>query len=139
MLNGTMGYANAQRSLDYIRVLAEFISQPEYRDVVAMFGITNELSGATIGMENVQRYYAQAYDLVRNASGAGQGPYISYSDAFWPLANWTGFMPGADRISLDTHAYVSRRGLLASHMACVLTARRSSPSRTRNLRVRWTR
>ena len=37
-----MGYANAQRTLDYIRVIAEFISQPQYRDVVVMFGVLNE-------------------------------------------------------------------------------------------------
>jgi hypothetical protein len=33
-LNGIMGVANAQRSLDYIRIFAEFISQPEYANVV---------------------------------------------------------------------------------------------------------
>ena len=37
-----MGVANAERGLDYIRVLAEFISQPQYRDVVPFFGIMNE-------------------------------------------------------------------------------------------------
>lgn len=41
-LNGPMGLANAQRMLDYIRVIAEFISQPEYANVVGMFGIVNE-------------------------------------------------------------------------------------------------
>lgn len=55
MLNGPMGIANAQRSLDYIRIIAEFISQPEYQDVVAIFGITNEPLGPTIGQENLQR------------------------------------------------------------------------------------
>jgi hypothetical protein len=39
---GVMGMANAQRALNYIRIIAEFISQPEYRDVVPMFGIMNE-------------------------------------------------------------------------------------------------
>ncbi|KAJ7862823.1 hypothetical protein B0H13DRAFT_1482266, partial [Mycena leptocephala] len=33
-LNGIMGIANAQRSLDYIWIFAEFISQPEYANVV---------------------------------------------------------------------------------------------------------
>lgn len=33
-LRGVMGLANAQRTLDYIRRLAEFIHQPEWRDVV---------------------------------------------------------------------------------------------------------
>jgi hypothetical protein len=41
-LNGIMGIANAQRTLDYIRIIAEFVSQPEWRDVVQMFGIVNE-------------------------------------------------------------------------------------------------
>lgn len=55
MLNGPMGLANAQRSLDYIRVIAEFISQPEYKDVVAMFGVTNEPFAPTFGQENLAR------------------------------------------------------------------------------------
>lgn len=55
MLFGPMGLANAQRSLDYIRVIAEFISQPQYKDVVAIFGVTNEPQGPTVGQENLQR------------------------------------------------------------------------------------
>lgn len=41
-LYGPMGYANAQRTLDYIRIIAEFISQPQYKDVVVIFGVINE-------------------------------------------------------------------------------------------------
>ena len=55
VLNGPMGLANAQRSLDYIRIIAEFISQPEYRDVVVMFGITNEPQGTTVGQDALSR------------------------------------------------------------------------------------
>lgn len=55
VLNGPMGLANAQRSLDYIRIIAEFISQPEYRDVVVMFGITNEPQGTTMGQDQLSR------------------------------------------------------------------------------------
>ena len=50
-----MGLANAQRSLDYIRIIAEFISQPEYSDVVVMFGITNEPQGTTVGKDALSR------------------------------------------------------------------------------------
>jgi glucan 1,3-beta-glucosidase len=50
-----MGLANAERSLDYIRILAEFISQPQYKDVVVMFGVTNEPQGSTVGQENLSR------------------------------------------------------------------------------------
>lgn len=33
---GAMGIANAQRTLSYLRTFVEFISQPEYVDVVPM-------------------------------------------------------------------------------------------------------
>jgi glucan 1,3-beta-glucosidase len=56
-LNGTMGYANAQRTLDYIRIIAEFISQPQYSNVVTMFGIMNEPRATFISKENVERLY----------------------------------------------------------------------------------
>jgi hypothetical protein len=42
-LYGVMGIANAQRTLDTIRVIAEFISQPQYSDVVVMFGLVSRL------------------------------------------------------------------------------------------------
>ena len=48
-LMGTMGMANAQRTLNYIRIFTEFISQPEYRDVVPMFSIMNEGGVGIIG------------------------------------------------------------------------------------------
>lgn len=60
-LNGPMGYANAQRSLDYIRIIAEFISQPQYKDVVAIFGIMNEPQGGTFGQDNLSRLYVSPY------------------------------------------------------------------------------
>jgi glucan 1,3-beta-glucosidase len=41
-LNGIMGMANAQRMMDYIRIISEFISQPEYANVIPVFGIINE-------------------------------------------------------------------------------------------------
>jgi hypothetical protein len=48
-LDGFMGLANAQRTLDYIRIITEFISQSEYKNVVPMFGIVNEAIVTTIG------------------------------------------------------------------------------------------
>lgn len=48
-----MGLANAQRTLDYIRIITEFISQPEYRNVVPMFGIVNEALVTTIGKDQL--------------------------------------------------------------------------------------
>lgn len=37
-----MGIVSAQRTLNYVRTLTEFISQPEYQNVVPMFSILNE-------------------------------------------------------------------------------------------------
>ena len=54
-LSGPMGYANAQRTLNDIRIIAEFISQPQYKDVVAAFGILNEPVASTMGQDALSR------------------------------------------------------------------------------------
>jgi len=33
---GVMGIANAQRTLSYLRTITQFVSQPQYSDVVMM-------------------------------------------------------------------------------------------------------
>jgi glucan 1,3-beta-glucosidase len=47
-LHGIMGIANAQRVLNYIRIITEFISQSEYKDLVPVFSILNKPLLATI-------------------------------------------------------------------------------------------
>lgn len=53
-LRGTMGLANAQRMLNYIRIFTEFFSQPEWKDVVVIIGIMNEPAIDTIGDATLQ-------------------------------------------------------------------------------------
>ena len=48
-----MGFANAQRMLNYIRIFTEFITQPEYVNVVPMFGVINEPVISKIGMDTL--------------------------------------------------------------------------------------
>ncbi|KAI0636782.1 glycoside hydrolase [Trametes polyzona] len=117
VLLGPMGIANAERSIDYIRIIAEFISQPEYRDVIPMFGVTNEPFGPTIGKDAIQRYYLQAYNTVRTASGTGEGngPWVVFHDAFFGLTNWADFLPNADRTQLDIHQYICFGGQSADN------------------------
>lgn len=50
---GTMGIANAQRGLEVIRTIAEFISQPQYTDIVTMFGLVNEPALYVLGQDVV--------------------------------------------------------------------------------------
>ncbi|TFK88056.1 glycoside hydrolase family 5 protein [Polyporus arcularius HHB13444] len=109
-LNGFMGIANAQRTMDYIRYLAEFISQNEYQDVVPMFGIINEPLLGIIGRDQLTRFYLQAHDMIRDITGIGKGAYIVIHDGFQGTGSWKDFLPGSDRIILDTHPYVAFGG-----------------------------
>jgi glucan 1,3-beta-glucosidase len=52
---GIMGLANAQRSLDYMRTIVEFISQPEYVNVVQIFSPVNEALLLDIGIDMLAR------------------------------------------------------------------------------------
>jgi len=52
-MHGTMGIANAERALNHIRILTEFISQPQYSNVVPMFGVLNEARSVDIGKSQI--------------------------------------------------------------------------------------
>ncbi|OCF39284.1 glucan 1,3-beta-glucosidase [Kwoniella heveanensis CBS 569] len=107
-LNGAMGLANAQRALDYIRSLAQFIAQPQYSDVVQMFGFINEPNANTVGKNSVGSFYHEAHNIIREITGvgAGNGPHLSVHDGFLGVSNWYGFMPNLDRVDLDQHNYM---------------------------------
>ncbi|KAF8886220.1 glycoside hydrolase family 5 protein [Gymnopilus junonius] len=108
-MNGVMGIANAQRTLTYLRIITEFISQPEYRDVVPIFGIVNEILWATIGQQSIQSYYMEAYQTIRNSTGvgSGNGPYVAIHEGFQGVRL---FLAGADRLALDQHPYLAFEG-----------------------------
>ncbi|KAF5374698.1 hypothetical protein D9615_008928 [Tricholomella constricta] len=115
-LNGVMGIANAQRALYYMRIFTQFISQPQYKDVVPVFGIMNEALLSTIGRSQLTSFYLEAYNVIRNVTGIGEGngPYISIHDGFAGVSSWADFLPGADRIILDTHPYLAFDGSSAT-------------------------
>jgi len=60
-----MGVANAQRALDYIRIITEFISQPEWVNVVPVFSIVNEALVSTIGTDQIISLYVRIILLLR--------------------------------------------------------------------------
>lgn len=68
-----MGLANAERTLYYIRVLTEFISQPEYRNLIPAFGIINEALVDSIGKDAITSFYLKAHDMIRSITGFGEG------------------------------------------------------------------
>ncbi|KAJ7217570.1 hypothetical protein B0H12DRAFT_1224467 [Mycena haematopus] len=71
--NRITGTANAQRMLDYIRVIAEFILQPEYQNFIPMFAMVNEARLADIG--------SVLHNMIRGVTGynAGGGPSTTAS------------------------------------------------------------
>ncbi|KAF8171407.1 glycoside hydrolase superfamily [Mycena galopus ATCC 62051] len=106
-LNGVMGIANAQCMLDYIRIITEINSQPEWSDIVLIFEIINEALLTTIGRPQLSSFYLEARNMIRSITGygAGNGPFVSIHDGFDNVSSWAGFLAGSDRIMLDTHPY----------------------------------
>lgn len=52
--------------------------------------------------------YLEAYKIVRNAGGVGEGkgPFISYHEGFQGLSRWDGTFVNSDRTSMDVHPYL---------------------------------
>lgn len=107
-MNGVMGIANAQRALEYIRTVTQFIIQPEYAPVIPLWGFINEPNANAIGQQRVGTFYKRAYDEIRAITGIGQGrgPMLSIHDGFIGIQSWYSFLPGADRLGLDQHPYL---------------------------------
>lgn len=107
-LNGPMGLVNAQRALDIIRTITQFIAQDQYTPVIQMFGFINEPLGSAITMPIVRSFYLEAYSMIRSITGigAGNGPMLSVHDAFLGIDHWQDFARGADRLALDQHPYM---------------------------------
>ncbi|ODN81033.1 hypothetical protein L202_03131 [Cryptococcus amylolentus CBS 6039] len=108
-LYGVMGIANAQRSLETVRSITEYISQDGIKEVVTMIGLVNEVQGYVVGQDVLAAYYYQAYELIRGITGygAGNGPIVLIHEAFSGVAAWSGFLSGADRLGLDQHPYLA--------------------------------
>ncbi|WWD06575.1 hypothetical protein V865_004668 [Kwoniella europaea PYCC6329] len=106
---GVMGIANAQRSLETIRTITEFILQDGIKEVVPMFGLVNEVMAKTVGTDVMQKFYYQAYKTIRDVTGygTGNGPIIFLHEGFLGVAAWEGFLNGADRVGLDQHPYLA--------------------------------
>ncbi|KIY71672.1 glycoside hydrolase family 5 protein [Cylindrobasidium torrendii FP15055 ss-10] len=110
-LYGPMGVANADRALEYIRTITEFISQPEYEGVVAIWGFVNEALMDSIGRDTLMSWYKEVHDTIRAITGVGKGPYISIHDGFYAAdPEWIGALAGADRLMMDRHPYTSFGG-----------------------------
>ncbi|GAA5863875.1 hypothetical protein JCM8547_006091, partial [Rhodosporidiobolus lusitaniae] len=133
VLHGPMGYANAQRALDYVREVAGFLAREEVRHIIPMYSLLNEPMLAVIGPDALRSFYAEAYETVRNVTGygKGKGPFLALHDGFKGTRRWYNFLEsrplrsspssssgsgmqkfgssvdGLDRVALDSHRYLA--------------------------------
>jgi len=110
-----MGYANAQRTLNVIRTVTEFISQPEIRNVVPMFSVLNEPNiPIGIGIDHLKAFLGEVYTMIRSITGEGKGngPIITFHDGFMGLDQWKDFLRGADRVFVSSQTDLRDEGEL---------------------------
>ncbi|KAG2187283.1 hypothetical protein INT44_004968 [Umbelopsis vinacea] len=108
-LNGTkQGYENAALTIDTVVPMVEFFSRPQWANVVTMFGVLNEPAIYKLDVQRSKQWYLDSYDAIRNVTGEGKGPYLTYHEGFIGLPKWKGFMPNTtfDRTVLETHTYL---------------------------------
>ncbi|RXW12105.1 hypothetical protein EST38_g13749 [Candolleomyces aberdarensis] len=122
-LNGVMGMANAQRTMYYIRVLTEFISQPEWVNVVPMFSILNQPRSGLIGIDQLRSFYVEAYRTIRGITGFGEGkgPFVVIDNGSQDSPVFNGFMNGADRVAIEKHFSLPPTGVTPESV-CALSA-----------------
>jgi glucan 1,3-beta-glucosidase len=109
-INGTDGIANAQRTLPYLQQLATFFSSPDYIHVAPIMGLLNEPAAHLIGVDPVKSWYTEAMNVVRAATGTGEGkgPWAIIHDGMVGLNAWAGFLPKGDRVMLGMSVFLGR-------------------------------
>ncbi|KAL0947438.1 hypothetical protein HGRIS_013547 [Hohenbuehelia grisea] len=124
-LNGPMGLANAQRALDTIRVIAEFISQDQYKDVVTMFGILNEPQGTTMGQDALSRLYV-VFFACSNLKLISLPATLKLTTLFALQAVLVKARVPMSRITMDSsaanHGRTSLAKLIVSHLTLIRTS-----------------
>ncbi|KAI9317280.1 glycoside hydrolase superfamily [Dichotomocladium elegans] len=103
-LNGTDGSENARKTLEAAQRMAQFFSDPAWKDVVPIFGVLNEPAIYHIRIDKVLDWYRLSHQAIRNASHLG-GPFLAYHDGFLGLEPWHGFFSNKS-IYDQTHIYL---------------------------------
>lgn len=110
-LNGTNGDLNANHTINTVLPMVDFFSKPEWTNVVTIFGVLNEPAIYRINSQKVRDWYYESYYAIRNVTGEGKGPILTYHEGFMGLDKWKGFMPNTafdrtvlGKISLSHHS-----------------------------------
>ncbi|KAI9609192.1 hypothetical protein KEM48_002898 [Puccinia striiformis f. sp. tritici PST-130] len=101
------GCRQRSTNLNYIRTLTQFITQPQYVNVVPMFSVLNEALVQKIGVPQMRSFIPN--DARNHRVWSRQSPMMVIHDGFQGTGaghtGWGGFLKGADRLGLDTHTY----------------------------------
>jgi len=60
----------------------------------------------------ITSFYLETHNMIRDITGygAGKGPFLTVHDGFRGISTSNGFLPGTDRVGLDTHPYFAFDG-----------------------------
>jgi glucan 1,3-beta-glucosidase len=92
-LNGSYGELNANHTINTVLPMVEYFSRPEWSNVVTIFGVLNEPAIYRLNRERASDWYLESYYAIRNVTGEGKGPILTYHEGFIGLSKWKGFMP----------------------------------------------
>ncbi|KAG0167021.1 hypothetical protein DFQ28_003389 [Apophysomyces sp. BC1034] len=105
-LNGTLGDENAKRTLEIIKDMVRYFNKPEWAHVIPVLGVLNEPAIFRLDKDRVKAWYRESYDAIRQITGHGNGPYLTYHEGFLGMPAWAGFFTKYDRVILETHTYL---------------------------------
>ncbi|KAI8099774.1 glycoside hydrolase superfamily [Halteromyces radiatus] len=109
-LNGTHGHENAAATLEIVKELVSFFSQPEWAPVTPLFGVLNEPAIFRLDKNKVKSWYQESYSALRNIEkdDKSKGPLLTYHEGFLGLGAWDGFFNDNkhDHVILETHTYL---------------------------------
>ncbi|KAJ1930077.1 hypothetical protein IWQ60_000620 [Tieghemiomyces parasiticus] len=102
-----------ERSLKVVQQVAQYFADPQYQEVVTMIQPVNEPANWGLDMNDVRKFYTDAYKSITAAS-----PHFiaDFHDAFLPLTTWNDWKATCPKSYMDTHIYhVFDTGLLAKN------------------------
>lgn len=102
-LQGPDGDKNAKRSLEIHAQLAEFFSQPRYKNIITIYGLCNEPMMLDLDTKPVLDWTTAAISQIRDK---GFKSWITFGDGFLNLAKWKTMLQHVDdKLLIDTHQY----------------------------------
>ncbi|ORX62582.1 glycoside hydrolase [Hesseltinella vesiculosa] len=101
----------AQEAIEAVKDVVDYFytnqTMPGQNELlIPMIGVLNEPAIMMLPHEPVFKWYRRSHDAIRNMTGKGSGPIITYHDGFLRIHSWNGFFRKYDRAVLESHLYL---------------------------------